>query len=603
MVTKVLQYNCRAVQQELVLPHNAASVVEYIVLTQANRHFTDFCDNLLAQLQDVSTKTLLQYATNLTPVEYEQTLKQLARAGILSKPSLSIVLGNELPDYLLQKLLTEKIETKQQLIAPLLHESKVAQFTLDAFPQVDTQLLANYFTSALTKQQRGINLLFYGDSGTGKTELARALAKSAGYTLYEVRSTALVDTKGNDDFDSKYPDKERLRYHSMINGLLSNNSKAVLLVDECESVFEQACYQYSKEHLQRLLEDNSVPSIWITNHVDCLEPSFIRRFKLATEVPPPRPSDIERMCKQYFRGLSLSSQFTRNITRIHNVSPAIIANAAHVAKTMGTARTEAENVVSETVKSTLQAAGLWDNTLRYQAELNFDVSLLNLKQPNSYLEEVSYALKHNKPARILLSGPPGTGKTAFAHYLAEINQRNLIRVKCSDVLSKWVGESEKNVAELFHRAHNEGKVILLDEVDSLLVSRESLSAHYELQLVNELLTQIECFTQPLFAATNFDSRLDKAVLRRFDFKLDCGYLKPEQVIRLYKQISGIKRLKVQEEQQLAHLTQLTPGDFAILARRKQFRNNKNHLASAISLLAEENQRKQPNTLMGFIRPH
>jgi transitional endoplasmic reticulum ATPase len=203
----------------------------------------------------------------------------------------------------------------------------------------------------------------------------------------------------------------------------------------------------------------------------------------------------------------------------------------------------------------------------------------------------------------LLSGPPGTGKTAFAHYLTETNQRDLIRVKCSDVLSKWVGESEQNVAELFHRAHVEEKVILLDEVDSLLVSREALTAHHELQLVNEFLTQIECFTQPLFAATNFDSRLDKAVIRRFDFKLECTYLKPEQVCALYRQVLGIKRLNLEEQQRLSTLKHLTPGDFAILARRKQFRPKQNHRLSAITMLAEENQRKQPQTPMGFIRPH
>ena len=121
-----------------------------------------------------------------------------------------------------------------------------------------------------------------------------------------------------------------------------------------------------------------------------------------------------------------------------------------------------------------------------------------------------------------------------------------------------MGESEQKVAELFQRAHDEEQVILLDEVDSLLSSREALTAHHEHQLVNEFLTQIECFTQPLFAATNFSDKLDKAVLRRFDFKLDCQYLTSTQVVELYKKLTKVRTLKEAETQKLSSLRNLTP---------------------------------------------
>ena len=601
--TKVFSDNCTFIRKLLNLPRGADKLIQFALLCQANPWFQSVVNMLDIQDSYTGLNSILLDMTGLKVSDFNAISESLIQFGLLKDKDFGVIDGSELPQPMLLNLLTNKLHSREQLIEPLLQPSEKAQFALDDFPQVNTALLGDYLSSAMRKAQVGTSVLLHGISGSGKTELARSLAKHCDCKLYEVRSTGMVKQNPDEALDSRYPCKDRLRHLSLLNTLLSAPSNAVLLIDECEHLFELADNHYSKEYLQQFIEHNAIPCIWITNHVQCLEPSFIRRFKLVTEVPSPRPKDIQHVCKRHFKGLGLSERFKRNITRIDNVSPALIANASHVAKTLNVARIDAENTIHDVIESTLHASGLWDSKAQYQGELDFDASLLNLKQPASYLDEVSFALKHNKPARVLLSGPPGTGKTAFAHFLTETNQRDLIRVKCSDVLSKWVGESEQNVAELFHRAHVEEKVILLDEVDSLLVSREALTAHHELQLVNEFLTQIECFTQPLFAATNFDSRLDKAVLRRFDFKLECTYLKPEQVCALYRQVLGIKRLSLAEQQRLFTLKHLTPGDFAILARRKQFRPKQNHRLSAITLLAEENQRKQPQTPMGFIRPH
>ena len=316
-----------------------------------------------------------------------------------------------------------------------------------------------------------------------------------------------------------------------------------------------------------------------------------------------KPEEIESVTRSYFRGLGLSLVVRKQISQVENITPAIVANATHIAHTIKAKTGDAEAVVNDVVEYSLRATEQWQDKLNYKGEIPFDVSYLNIKQPQVYLDDITYALKHNLPSRTLISGPPGTGKTAYAHYLAELNNRKLLRIKCSDVLSKWVGESERKIAELFQRAHTEEQVILLDEVDSLLSAREGLNAQHELQFVNEFLTQIECFTQPLFAATNFATKLDKAVLRRFDFKLDCQYLTSVQVLELYKQVTRVKRLSESESETLLQLKYLTPGDFAILARRTKFRPNASIRDFAINLLADENQRKQAKPQPGFIRPH
>lgn len=175
-----------------------------------------------------------------------------------------------------------------------------------------------------------------------------------------------------------------------------------------------------------------------------------------------------------------------------------------------------------------------------------------------------------------------------------------MRVTVSDVLSKWVGESEQNIAKLFRKASDENAILLFDEADSLLSNRSQMQAHHEVQLVNELLAQMESNSQPLFAATNYADKLDKAVLRRFDVKLECGYLRTEQALTLFKQALKTKRITKQSIAALSQLHNLTPGDFAILARRQRFNPAQMNQQSAVALLVQESQRKRSAQSIGFI---
>ena len=156
------------------------------------------------------------------------------------------------------------------------------------------------------------------------------------------------------------------------------------------------------------------------------------------------------------------------------------------------------------------------------------------------------------------------------------------------------------MAELFNRAHREGAILLLDEVDSLLLSRDGLDKSWEVQLVNELLTQMESFTQPLFAATNYSDKLDKAVMRRFDFKLQFDYLTHEQVLRFYKKAAQVRAIPPIIKEELLKLTHLTAGDFAIVQRRNHFNPKALTPNAIIDLLKAEVTHKQATQAIGFI---
>ena len=169
---------------------------------------------------------------------------------------------------------------------------------------------------------------------------------------------------------------------------------------------------------------------------------------------------------------------------------------------------------------------------------------------------------------ILLSGAPGSGKTAFAMYLANAAGAPIRTVKASEILSQYVGGAEKKLALIFKGAEEKNEILFLDEIDSFLLDR-SMSRHsWEVTQVNELLQQMENFGGVMIGATNFHDCLDKAVLRRFTFKLKFDYLSDEGK-RIFFERYFKTPLTEDESMRLSSIGKLTPGDFRTV-REKLF---------------------------------
>lgn len=169
---------------------------------------------------------------------------------------------------------------------------------------------------------------------------------------------------------------------------------------------------------------------------------------------------------------------------------------------------------------------------------------------------------------ILLYGAPGTGKSEFCKYLGKALDRKVLAVKGSDLLSKWVGGSEQNIARAFRRAEAERAILFFDEVDGLVQSREMAEQSWQVSQVNELLQQMENFDGVMVAATNFCKNLDPAIMRRFTFKMEFDYLDDEGK-RLFFERMFKTRLTEEEFAELKTLQNLAPGDFRTV-RQEQF---------------------------------
>ncbi|SFZ98613.1 ATPase, AAA family [hydrothermal vent metagenome] len=172
------------------------------------------------------------------------------------------------------------------------------------------------------------------------------------------------------------------------------------------------------------------------------------------------------------------------------------------------------------------------------------------------------------------------------------------------MISKWVGETEKNIANAFERAKEEDAVLIFDEVDSFLQDRTNAKASWEVSQVNEMLVQMENFDGIFIATTNLMDNLDRASLRRFDLKLEFDYLQKQQAWNMF--LSYCKDLKLTKpsssfKRAVESLRYLTPGDFAAVVRQNRFRPIKN-VKDMINRLKDEVEVKNASgaNTMGFV---
>lgn len=199
---------------------------------------------------------------------------------------------------------------------------------------------------------------------------------------------------------------------------------------------------------------------------------------------------------------------------------------------------------------------------------------------------------------ILLSGVPGGGKTAFTHYLADAVGAKLKCYRASDILNKYIGESEKALATAFRTAAAENAILMLDEVDSFLVSREGAVHAWETSSVNELLQQMESFPGVFIAATNLLQNLDSAALRRFTFKLQLDYLTDEGK-RIFFGKYFKSPLSQEEAKRLDAIDNLTPGDFRTVKEQLFYVCENETNAERLKALEAESAAKHAKVKIGF----
>ena len=191
---------------------------------------------------------------------------------------------------------------------------------------------------------------------------------------------------------------------------------------------------------------------------------------------------------------------------------------------------------------------------------------------------------------ILLSGAPGSGKTAFVKYLAKEVGAPLHTLKASDLISRYSGDTEKQIAEAFAAAKTNGEILFLDEIDSFLQDRSRADKSWEVSQVNELLQQMEEFEGVMVGATNFADNLDRAVLRRFTYKLKLDYLTDEGKGIFFQRYFKTP-LTDEERNRLNGIANLTPGDFRTVRESLYYLSDRQTNTARLNALEAESEAK------------
>lgn len=553
-----------------------ASQIGSLSGNETSRLLAGLLDLPLADVEDAFRPEGLLRTTRLVNIDKENR----------ADPSLSIEV---LPGVAL--LLESETFDATRFLDKFAESSPAATLATTDFPHLTaaTKLIKRLLTNTVRTHTHGINILIYGEPGTGKSEYVRALAAELRLESREVRTA-------DDDGDplEGYP---RASAYQLAQQLFRRTQRSLLVFEELEDMFAGLGADthplsvvgrrgIGKGWFNRMLEANPVPTIWLSNEVEGLDPAYLRRFSYVMEMPPPPRSVRKRILKRYFGGTPARSEWIDHLAENRLLVPSLIEQSARVAGALNMKRaSEFEREAERVLSGTLRAMG---HHRPLSAHRNTAAGY-NLAYVNTDIElgPVLAALAHGREGRLCLYGPPGTGKTEFARHVAQALDRPLLVKRASDVLSMWWGGTEANIARMFREAEADNAVLLVDEVDSILKDRGTVQHSWESSQVNELLTQMEGFRGIFIASTNVVDHIDSAALRRFDFKVKFDYMTPEQRIAMFETVlrdtggQHGERSDSQVHNRLKALDTLTPGDFAVALRQASFSRR---LLDALQLL-------------------
>ncbi len=452
--------------------------------------------------------------------------------------------------------------------------------------------LAKEYGIALPK-----GILFNGPPGTGKTTIARAVASLAGLHFYVLRANDVI---------SKWVGESEKNLTKLFESA-SKNAPAVIFIDEIDSLGKKrtessAAHNESLlNHLLQLidgvLKTEGIYVIGATNRADLVDDALRRAGRLSRviEIPLPNLESRRKLFSLYSSKLKLGSDVDLELlcTVTEGNSGADIKAICNQAglityqREIGVSQAERTQLVTaDDFKKALEMYAIDEKDAEKILDENSNPQPLNdqvekvswddliiedelkkeLKSVIDLLKDPATAVKYgiSTPKGILLNGPPGTGKTTLAKVIA--NEANLafFALQASEVVSKWVGESEKNLTKLFDTAAKHApSVIFIDEVDSIGKNRAEGNAQHADNLLNHLLQLIDGVVKRegvyIVAATNRADLVDPALKRggRLNRVIEVplpGQPAREKLFQLY-----LKKLPLSGKVDITRLASLTHG--------------------------------------------
>jgi DNA replication protein DnaC len=423
----------------------------------------------------------------------------------------------------------------------------------------------------------GVNLLMYGAASLEKRQLLQDVVGKSGRRAFRVR---------------RFEDPERAVLPSLTFAafalLAATKEPAVLVIERPADALQTHPSQMLRALFgieinaedappfdENLLATNPIPAIWLASDIASLPEDTIARFVFHAPLKKADRTEHARLVKLRVKKLRLSKAATADILKLDGVSTAQLESAVKAVRLAGgLSKTDRDAAIVQAIKRSQKALSR-DLTEKHKPSVTaYSLDYLNTAGRFTP-KDIVKCLKKRPQGSVLLYGPPGTGKTQFAEHLCQQLGIPLIAKTASDLMSKWVGDNEKNIAAAFEEAAAEDGALFLDEADSFLQSREHASAGWEVTRVNELLQKMERFDGIVIMATNLFRDLDAAALRRFTFKIEFLELDVAQRWSMFVGEAGLSEtidtiepaMRERWQLQLTLMSCLAPGDFATVKRQ------------------------------------
>ena len=448
------------------------------------------------------------------------------------------------------------------------------ELTAKDFAYVEAAKLATRLMKQ-AKHTKGFNILLYGTPGTGKSSFAQVLAQSAKLNLYPVG----VCNNGEEEKNYRLQQLYRKQF------LLKTVKNTCLLLDEGEDIFSSLETRTSKVEINNLLENNEVPVIWTTNKIHRMDPAYIRRFTLAVCFDKPPVEMRQKIWNKYLSAnkITYTKGDTLALAKKYEVQPSMIAGAAQAARMakggLPTVQEHLSFMIQALNGGRKNPEEEKTNIRFYPALIHADMDLQALTTQLTRLGRLNFSL--------CLYGASGTGKSAYARYLADKLGLEVVQRRASDLISCYVGETEQNIAKAFAQAREDKSLLIFDEADSFLRDRSTAARSWEVSSVNEMLTWMENHPYPFICTTNLMESLDPASLRRFSFKVKYNFLTSQQVKEAFDYFFGIKIALAET----AGLDKLTPGDFTLVKNKAEILGTSTQFSAVKEMLETEQKLK------------
>lgn len=440
-------------------------------------------------------------------------------------------------------------------------------------------------------------VLLYGPPGTGKTLLAKAVAGET--------NAHFISLSGPEIMGKYYGEsEERIRE---IFKQAEENSPSIVFIDEIDSIApkrDEVSGEVEKRIVSQLLtlmdgmeSRGKVVVIAATNRPDSIDPALRRPGRLDREIEIGIPDDDGRLeiLSIHTRGMPIDEKV--DLKRISKIThgfvgadlevlskEAAMRSLRRVLPEIDLDREKIPPALLQKIQITEEDFGSALKEVRPSALREVQVQVPDVEWDDvgglgdlkeELRQAVEWPVKHREaydyagveaPKGILLHGPPGTGKTLIAKALAKTTDSNFISIKGPELLSKWVGESEKGVREIFRKARQAAPcIIFLDEVDALVPRRGSSGSdsHVTESVVSQILTEIDGLEELhdvlIIGATNRLDIVDEALLRpgRFDRVIEVPHPDPkgrEQILKIHT-----KKRPLADDVSMPELVELTDG--------------------------------------------